>query len=839
MSHADPRPADPFADEARAYLDGELPAEARARYEEHVVACAACRAALDEMVRTATRLDEALGEPATSVRRRVLARLAAASGPAREAGSEAHGPSSPAASGDGVRAIPSPDSSRAGPVPRPAVRGATMQKLQACPKCGAQFDVSAFAPGSQFTCGACGAVVTAGAPAPAVGRVPGSSRASAAPASAASSTRHGAATPGAAARGGPSAPSRGPQYRPVERHQQPGAAAATPVAAHGEGRRERGSRERPERGAGSKRRGNAAVVLGAVGGLVLVVVLAVVLLAGKKEPDPATGGGTNVGSTQGPGGAPGTGTGGGTNAAGAPPPVVVQDTVASLDAERAGKTGVATSKKTDWMKRYKVIATPEAMERAKAVAKDLIETADPADPGVKIAHELLGDVEFRHPIPESISFMKYPFIRAVEEANARRWFPADDKEQYELAKKAWDRTVKHGERLLNDRVYRALDNVRAQSIDRDDAFKDYNYEAYFASPYLICYSSKERMDEADLLKMSKAERKKALDELDKKRERWHKVLAEKGRIFQQTYAEFMKRYGEACDLKDLMAEYGGRSDYPIGKRSYMDGCPLIVWIFDNKEAFREYHKKVDRGGIDEGVAGYFSPKSGWVYLYDEDAHGREFEVNKNVHEATHQLQHWFTAQKNDWQTQARVPQSWFGEGFAEYMGAVTMDSDRNLTFVGLNRPRLGSNQQVEKMFKSQNKPLPIFPLQDLVGFEGYGAVTQYAGEKWGGQGASASMQLFYCQSWAFVYFLNEFQGGKYRAKFLKYVEEVLNLNHKASHFKRAFDIKSDADWASLQKEFSTYFTKELLPKNLKDGLVPMPGRDDWPSYKPQNQEEGR
>ena len=28
------------------------------------------------------------------------------------------------------------------------------------------------------------------------------------------------------------------------------------------------------------------------------------------------------------------------------------------------------------------------------------------------------------------------------------------------------------------------------------------------------------------------------------------------------------------------------------------------------------------------------------------------------------------------------------EGFAEYMGAVTMDRDRNLTFIGLNRPRL-------------------------------------------------------------------------------------------------------------------------------------------------------
>ena len=35
-----------------------------------------------------------------------------------------------------------------------------MAKLQPCPKCGAQFDVSAFAQGAKFTCGACGALQT-------------------------------------------------------------------------------------------------------------------------------------------------------------------------------------------------------------------------------------------------------------------------------------------------------------------------------------------------------------------------------------------------------------------------------------------------------------------------------------------------------------------------------------------------------------------------------------------------------------------------------------------------------------------------------------------------------
>ena len=486
------------------------------------------------------------------------------------------------------------------------------------------------------------------------------------------------------------------------------------------------------------------------------------------------------------------------------------------------------------MHRYQAINSPEALARAKVVAKDLIETSDPND---KTAHELLGDLEFNHPIPESVSFMRYPFIRAVNEANTQRWFHQDDLEQLDLAKKAWDRTVKHGDRLLSDRTYRALDNARA-NVDRDDAFAKYNYESWYANPYLIFYSSEERMDPADLMKMSKADRKKALDELDKKREKWHRILAEKGRIFQQLYAEFMKRYGEKCDVHDLMAEYGGMPNLPIGKRSYTEGCPLIIWIFSDKPAFRDYHNKVSKdGSIGEGIAGYFSPATGWVYLYDEesDPSGREFEINKNVHEGTHQLQHWFTAQKNDWQTKARVPQSWFGEGFAEYIGAVTMDRDRSLTFIGLNRPRLKGDVDEKQRFTQEGKPFPIFPLPDLVDFEGYGSVANYAAEKWHVQYGEA-LQLFYCQSWALVYFLNEYDNHKYRDKFQKFLEKVLNLEHKGKHFKQALEIKSDDDWKSLQTEFDKFFKNSLLNMDLKSIGKSPPSRDDWPSYKPRDQE---
>src|SRR5207244_7019817 len=130
---------------------------------------------------------------------------------------------------------------------------------------------------------------------------------------------------------------------------------------------------------------------------------------------------------------------------------------------------------------------------------------------------------------------KYPFCRAVEEARAQRWF--SDKEQYDHAMEAFERCKRHAERLSTDRVYAALDGARRE-IDHDQYFKQYNYDAIFASPYLICYATDERVDPDDLWKLTKAERSKKLGELETKKKTYLKILAEKAKIYQQLYAEF-------------------------------------------------------------------------------------------------------------------------------------------------------------------------------------------------------------------------------------------------------------------------------------------------------------
>jgi hypothetical protein len=337
--------------------------------------------------------------------------------------------------------------------------------------------------------------------------------------------------------------------------------------------------------------------------------------------------------------------------------------------------------------------------------------------------------------------------------------------------------------------------------------------------------------------MTRAERSKKLAELDANRKKWNKILAEKGKIYTQLYQYFLKRYGEECELKDLMEPYGGRPDYPPSKRSFAEGVPMVIWIFSDREAFDYHHKKQlkdkDRSTGLENVAGYFSPGTGWVYLYDEPQ--RQFEIDKNVHEGTHQLEHWFQRQKNEWATQFHTPQSFFGEGFAEYLGSVEMDPQRNLKFIGINRTRLSGWHGVLKDAEANKKKPPIFPLQDLVRFEGYGEAAGFAAEKLG-INPDFGLGVFYIQSWALVYFLNEHQNGKYRTQFNKYLNDILNYDYEKERygyeaFKKQFGLRAEADWKALDKEFRTFFVDELKKKNPKDVAEQAPDRDDWPGFK--------
>jgi hypothetical protein len=694
-----------------------------------------------------------------------------------------------------------------------------MPKYQACPKCAAQFDVSNFAPGQKFTCGACGTVVTAGAPsAPAVSRTPG------APAVA-------GRAPGSR---GPAGSPPGPQYRPLDRSGKSSSRAPAPAEPAGRGGRRGRGRETEVSARPARSKSNTPLIAGAVGLLVVAGVVAAVVLGGKDDDGkPDGGGGSSVARTN-PGSPGGMGA---PNAGGGAAAAVTKESLADVEGDYKQKSAHSTKELVEFLRRYKSIENERAKERAKEVAQEIVAVAPPTEKAaITEARETLGHLRFANEIPEEITYYNEPFIRAVQDANAQQWF--SDKEQYDLAMKAWRKTVAHAKRLAEDRVYAALTQEKSR-ISRDADFKDYKYTTHFASPYLIFYSSKDEMSEFDLMKMSRAERAKELAEMEERRKEWSLVLAEKGKIYSQLYQHFMKTYGEECDLKDLMQPYGGRPDYPPSKRSFAEGVPLVIWIFDSREAFDYHHNKVQKDGASglENVAGYFSPQTGWVYLYDEA--DRHFEINKNVHEGTHQLQHWFTRQKNEWATDFRVPQSFFGEGFAEYVGSVQMDEQRNLKFIGVNRPRLRAWQDILKRAERDSKKPPIFPLEALVGFEGYGQAAEYARDKLNlpavGLPPDAGLHVFYIQSWALVYFLNDHANQKYRKSFHAFLNDMLVYEDDEERFgyeafKRAFKIKTESDWKALDTEFRNFYTKDLKAIQISSLGEEPPGKGHWPGF---------
>jgi hypothetical protein len=328
---------------------------------------------------------------------------------------------------------------------------------------------------------------------------------------------------------------------------------------------------------------------------------------------------------------------------------------------------------------------PLAAAVAKRLAERILAEADPDDDP---SHRLLGHRKFAHDMPDAISFVslrEYDYLRVVENAIRHRWI--ESAAESEAAEAAWTKTLAHARRLQDDPTFRALVGARRE-VSLDRYLKDYNCAATFASPYLICYASSERVSDEELSKLSYAARQKRLAQLEASRAKFAMRLAEKATILQQLYREFLKRYGEACDLKDLMSPYGGRPDLPAGKRSYRDGCPLVVWVFEDRAAWDEFHAVVKGEPVNPGVAGYFSRSTGWAYLHDEDSEkDRELEVIRTLETGTHQLLHWFARQKREWGG-SMAPQSFFDRGFADYMAAVTMAPDRSLAFNGMNRSRL-------------------------------------------------------------------------------------------------------------------------------------------------------
>jgi hypothetical protein len=410
----------------------------------------------------------------------------------------------------------------------------------------------------------------------------------------------------------------------------------------------------------------------------------------------------------------------------------------------------------------------------------------------------------------------------VEEYRRRRWL--QDEDEIRLANEAKKQTEEHATRLLEDRVYRAGDSIRANLLQKK-GYKDYNFAVRWAAPHLICYTSKDSLSDFDIAAIrDKKERKQRLQELAEKRKHWEPILDEKEKIYSQLYVEFNKKFREACNLGDLAAEYGGRPDYKPGVKSFNDGCPAVVWIFDNKDSWKKYHEEQNIA-IPSFAAGYFNGETEFVYLYDEGTDGddRIFEISKNLHEGTHQLHHFFARQLNNWR-QLNISQSWIGEGLAEYFGAHKMKPDGTIEFTQLNFSRMREAQEMAKGYASLTPPqeYPIAEIKEMVTWTSYSQAGEYANQRKLNPGHG--MPLFiYQQGAMLLYMCLDGLGGKYKDQIGKYFKMVLMQEEGQEPFRRAFNIRDDDEWEPLQQDFEA-FVKEILKKDLSSYRYTPPKR---------------
>ncbi len=502
-------------------------------------------------------------------------------------------------------------------------------------------------------------------------------------------------------------------------------------------------------------------------------------------------------------------------------PPAPPDSLASLDAEWAALPKRTADDYRRFLARYQ--ALPDGRPRALELAREALARVDP---NLSEARALLGFREFAHDVPEEISYRRYPFVRIVEEAGAQRWF--DDPVAYANALEAFIACQKHAERLTNDLPYSALDVAR-RGIDQDEFLRPYNYDAIFASPFLICYSTKERIDEAALWKLSKADRAKAWAELDARRVPYRRVLAEKARIYTQVYARFLAQYGEACELKPLMDPYGGRPDYPPGKRSFREGCPLTVWVFSDAKAWRAHHEEVVGEPVDPLLVGYLHPATGRVLCHDHGPEDREGELLANTRLATHLALYWFHRQRNEW-GHRRPAYDFFTRGFPDWFGAATLSKDRTLSFVRWNRVQLRKLLEWKSVATNSRHLMPVFPLRDLLSLEGPAAVRAYGVERWGLE----VVPLFRGQCWAFFAFLDQAADGKRRSVIAKLLDDYLMAPRDEERYmveraREALGLHSDAAWAALDAEFATFYAELLTKDPTTIGPLP-PALDDWPGY---------
>ncbi|HEX5135550.1 MAG TPA: hypothetical protein VFY93_01130 [Planctomycetota bacterium] len=278
-------------------------------------------------------------------------------------------------------------------------------------------------------------------------------------------------------------------------------------------------------------------------------------------------------------------------------------------------------------------------------------------------------------------------------------------------------------------------------------------------------------------------------------------------------------------IEDLVEFHRERWIKPLGLKEFEPGEVFCVWVFGDHDSWEDYGRQ-SFTVITPGTKGYFSHRDHWAFVYDDPKERLGVDVAV-AHELTHLLQwHYSKDPGGEFPNHFdRLSAVWFSEGWAEYVGWVKREGDKYV--FGQDSPL---RMECYQLFKKLE--LPLYPLQEFVKREDYADWNREVFFTWlprkirmpdkQEQQAvllSAYFGMLYSQSWLFMKFLYDGEGGKYREKTLKFTKAALRgfLDYKGERgyarayevFGEIFELKTKGDWDRFQAEFDRFLEGKL------------------------------
>lgn len=257
-----------------------------------------------------------------------------------------------------------------------------------------------------------------------------------------------------------------------------------------------------------------------------------------------------------------------------------------------------------------------------------------------------------------------------------------------------------------------------------------------------------------------------------------------------------------------------------------------VLVFANEKSYENYRDNghpffPSTGNVAAFYLSYGAPIGlpfkGMLYIWQK---GSEARYQHSVfHEAIHQIAHTACQQFH----MARTP--WIQEGLAEFIAAHTRDRSGRLVFGRFHESRWGAandNAQAYYAWKSSGKGRERFMLpQDFLNvsrqeFDWARNALEEGSKATGAEKAKAAriQNSAYTHGWAFIFYSNYGERGKYREAWHKLLRDELRYEYAFDKLCDYYGLKSDEDWEKFNEQLFKFINRKCRQYDRDPDSVP-------------------